>query len=568
MATVAGAAASVPLRPPGQVMRLARMGAFHATRLSFLPTLLRRMAAERWRIAPSLLELDGDGYGRAVYRAATPDRVYSLVAFSLPLDPERRSDRVIADAWDATFCLYDGEPSADDLERLAVMVPRQEAGRFRPTELVLSRANRSVRMFDHVVGRLAAGGQPDLAALRSVGYLMRTTAVYGNGKFGIADRDRIAGRPAIGGPFGAEMLTVYLIRCFTHDLVEHVARSRGGSGAAPLGPASRRHLGVGNATGLGMAPFLVSHPVLLHRWMTARETALARVRSVPARRPGDAERLAALMARARTHADQWTVADARQAERIERLRADLAILDGWGGGPDAAMPWDGLYRRAEAALHPEAQEMLVSLLLELRPDLVDPLAGAMGGADRPRLDPAMTLDRLRDLVDSVYGWALAIDFDDAAAGRRFWYVSEEKQEPRLGDRETDPGVEPGGIREMPLAVAREVQGLASALEDAHAAGEGRAPVATLLMRRADLRHVVRRVQTVAGHPYGEIRDNLVSATFLPLDLLRCKLSFFGAARFDPKSDRWTRITLCQGAPLPADIAAGRDDDGALFVAAA
>jgi hypothetical protein len=32
-------------------------------------------------------------------------------------------------------------------------------------------------------------------------------------------------------------------------------------------------------------------------------------------------------------------------------------------------------------------------------------------------------------------------------------------------------------------------------------------------------------------------------------MLRCKLSFFGAAKFDPKSDLWTRICLFQGAPL-------------------
>ena len=32
-------------------------------------------------------------------------------------------------------------------------------------------------------------------------------------------------------------------------------------------------------------------------------------------------------------------------------------------------------------------------------------------------------------------------------------------------------------------------------------------------------------------------------------MLRFKLSFFGATKFDPKSDLWTRITLAQGAPL-------------------
>ena len=30
---------------------------------------------------------------------------------------------------------------------------------------------------------------------------------------------------------------------------------------------------------------------------------------------------------------------------------------------------------------------------------------------------------------------------------------------------------------------------------------------------------------------------------------RQSLSFFGATRFDPRSDRWVRITMYQGAPL-------------------
>ena len=110
---------------------------------------------------------------------------------------------------------------------------------------------------------------------------MRTTAVYGNGKFGIADRDEIADREEFAAPFQAEMLTVWLIRAFTVDLVEHRARALAPATAVRLAPALRRRFGVGNSTGLGMAPFLMRHPLLLHRWMTARETALARVRALP-----------------------------------------------------------------------------------------------------------------------------------------------------------------------------------------------------------------------------------------------------------------------------------------------
>ena len=43
-------------------------------------------------------------------------------------------------------------------------------------------------------------------------------------------------------------------------------------------------------------------------------------------------------------------------------------------------------------------------------------------------------------------------------------------------------------------------------------------------------------------------------------MLRCKLSFFGAAKFDPKSDRWTRITLYQGAPTASELHDSNADD--------
>ena len=56
-----------------------------------------------------------------------------------------------------------------------------------------------------------------------------------------------------------------------------------------------------------------------------------------------------------------------------------------------------------------------------------------------------------------------------------------------------------------------------------------------------------------ANPFAEIRDNLISADLLPIDLLRCKLSFFGANRFDPRSDRWVRICMYQDAPFPHEI---------------
>ncbi len=535
------APAKVSLRPPEQVMRLSRMGAAFPTRLSFLRVLLRALAADRVAVSRPIWAIDATGFGHAVYTLRFGGFDYALVAVSTDLPPDMRSDRVIADAWDCAFVLYDGIPDADEIARIVANAPLQEAARFTARDLVLSRANKSVRLFDHVTQALRAGQQPDPDALRATGYLMRTTAVYGNGKFGIADRGHIADRPGLGGPFMAEMLTVWLIRGFTHDLAEHV-------GGAPLSRAAKRHLGVGNATGLGMAPFLVNHPLLLDAWMQARETAIARVRAVPALNGAQISRIHDLVARAVAHLAQWDVADDIAMARIKTIQTEwpafAAMLT-----PEllaSEYPIDQILTQI-ARWAVDTQELIAALVLEPFGDLVDDLAEGMAPAVLPALDPVMDCAELHALITRDWQWALAIDYDNPNACAQFWYVSAEKLEPRLGSRHNEPGAD----QETPLDIGRQVKTMAADL-----AMEG--PVARFLAVCPQHRAAVRRVQTLAAHPYAEIRDNLIDAACLPIDILRCKLAFFGAAKFDPKSDRWTRITLAQGAPLFDELAEADD----------
>ena len=249
---------SEKLRSPEKVMNLSRMGSSFQTRLSFTRTLTRRISHEKWEFEPLIFEVDEKGYGISVFSVHTPNHTYSLIAFTNEIAPEQRTDRVVAEAWDATFSLFDGIPTKSDIKRLAKNTPKQEAGRFSPRELVLARANKSLRLFEHVVSRLSSGRQPDIDLLTSVGYLMRTTAVYGSGKFGCADREKISNRSEIRGAFQVELLTVYLIRWFTIELVEFIASHRGGRKAIRLTPEISKFLGIGNATGLGMAPFMIN----------------------------------------------------------------------------------------------------------------------------------------------------------------------------------------------------------------------------------------------------------------------------------------------------------------------
>ena len=164
----------------------------------------------------------------------------------------------------------------------------------------------------------------------------------------------------------------------------------------------------------------------------------------------------------------------------------------------------------------------------------------------------MSIADLKALIAKQYDWGLMRDYDDPDEQRYFWYYSEDKLEPRFSDRFAEPGNE----YEMPLAFGRDI----AALDMELARAKPSSSVAEFLLVHPEFRHVVRRVQTTAHFPYSEIHDSLIASDVRPIDLLRFKLAFFGASRFDPKSDLWTRITLFQGAPMPDDLGGPGSDD--------
>ena len=542
-------------RDPSVVMRLSRLGSFHQCRLSFMRQLTRRMAREAWKFTRPVFEIDDNGVGRAVYSAKGPERTYSLVAFAHDLPPEKRSDRVIAEAWDATFALFDGVPTTEDVDRLSENVPLQEAGRVSESELSLSRANRSVRLWAHVVEALAEGRQPDTEQIDGVGYLMRTTAVYGSGKFGAADRETIADRVELEAPFQAEMLSVYLTRTFVRDLVNHMAAIKGGDQAVTLAPEIARSLGIGNSTGLGMAPFLVNHPVLLNNWIAAREEAIARVRGVKLASKAEIEVFKCLYSSSKTLVEGWHSEHPIQIEKLAALRSDLRKIDDHLGVADlgAEWAWEDLFSWSSGALSEEGQEMIASLKLEPYGHLIDDLAPSMADKNRYafRIEGTMPVGEVRGLIEDCFGWAMNLDWDEKPQCARAWYVSEEKLEPRLGERFDEPIAD----YEQPLAPARDAVRAHKTLAD----WADDAPIAEFLLKHPEHRHAVRRSQLTPIAPYGEIRDNTISDELLPIDMLRAKLSFFGATKFDPRSDRWVRICMYQGAPYPDELTSKNSD---------
>ncbi len=550
---------AIPLRDPSIVMKLDRLGSFHPTRLSFTRTLVRRMSREDWRIEMRDQQLDADGYGTVVYRVATPENDLSFVAFSTQIEDCARTDRVIADRWDLTFALVNGAVTRADVERLSKQVPRQESGRMSKNEIVLSRANKSLRLFDYVVDSLSQGRQPDLNAVARVGYLIRTTAVYGNGKYGCMDFSEVQRSTPFILPFQAEMLTVFMARQLSFDLVEHIARHRSLETAVPLAKAIKRGFGVGNATGLGMAPFLVGHPQLFHTWLYIRESAIAAVRAVERATLGKVNQFAQSLSRYESHLSQWQTADEIQMQRLVCLRSEIERVKtaATAASDTRRFPWNALVSWAQEKVSLEMQELINSILLEIYPEIINDFERQMGAEESLRLDAMMSLRTLKRQIESHYRWALRLRFDCPDADAIFWYFSQDKEEPRIGRRRSEPGSD----KEMRVGIARDVFRLYRSLEKQSDCQLQR-PVAEFLLEEPAFRFIITRIQSLKDYPYAEIQDNLLDADCRPIDLLRCKLAIFGATRFDPKSDLWTRITLFQGAPLCDELGLDDADDWA------
>ena len=539
---------NVKLRDPNIIMKLSRLGSFHQSRLSFLRSFLSEF--KDWDYTRDQFDLNKKGYGTAVYSFKKNDRVYSLVCFANDINDNERSDRVIATKWDAAFALHDGVPLKKDIERLKNEVPKQEVGRLSYKELTLSRANKSVRVFDHVVENLSKGIQPDLNLLEKVGYLYRTTAVYGSGKFGLADRFRIKNREEINGPFRLEMMLVYLVRQFTFDQVNHVAKNRNPKNAVKLDPKICKNLGIGNSTGLGMAPFIVNHPTLLNNWIFCRETALKKIRELKKVKTKDSELFINCVRNSIKNITSWNTESEYQLNKIKLLLKDVRKLlnyleEQFNFQKD--YPFNELYLWLEKETCEECIEYVVSIMMEPFCEIIQPLIKKMSSDEEKyfTIPTDRTLEDLKTILEKKYRSILNIDFEKKENHKKFWFISKNKEEPRIADRFEESGSD----LEQPLAIARDIR----KLYDRLLKFKKNFKIGQFLIDHADLRHVIRRAFIIEKFPYSEIQDNTISENIIPIDMLRLKLSFFGALKFDPRSDKWLRICMFQGAPLPNEL---------------
>ena len=534
------------VRENDNYMKLSRMGSRYPSRLSFSRSMLRRLINDNWKIHKSKFDLDKHGFGTVVYEIIINKQTYSLVCFSAFLDDKDRSDRVIASKWDTAYTLHVGKLSDQDLNRLKKTIPLQESGRNSPDELILSRANKSVRLFQYVVDCLSNGNQPDIYEINKVGYLLRTTAVYGSGKFGLSDFTNTKNTTVFNQPFRAEMLSVYLIREFSIELVEHVARQINPKKAVKLDRKIKQHLGIGNSTGLGMAPFIIKHPKLINKWMKQYTKTLEEISQIELDNIVF-EKYKNLLNKALNYLEEVNTSDEFQINKNKLTNEDLKKYISYINDLDLSqkIKWLDILDYCDSNFNNDTKEIARVQLIELYPQISEELAEDMADEERMDIDGNQSIGDLKKIINDKYSWIKNIDFNNKDSNYLFWYVSAAKLEPRLGERYNEQGSE----LEQNLGIAKMVNDLFKQITNV----DENQLICEFLLMHPEYRGIVKRIQSLKNYPYSEVQDNVLDRKTIPIDMLRFKLSFFGANRYDPKSDRWLRVSFFSGAPYLSDL---------------
>ena len=108
--------------------------------------------------------------------------------------------------------------------------------------------------------------------------------------------------------------------------------------------------------------------------------------------------------------------------------------------------------------------------------------------------------RLKTILENKYSEILKIDFKKKENNLNFWFISKNKEEPRLANRFDENGSD----LEQPLAIARDIKKLYEKLSDLKIVNNCK-----FLSNNNELRHVVRRAFIVEKFPYSEIQDNTI-----------------------------------------------------------
>jgi hypothetical protein len=289
---------------------------------------------------------------------------------------------------------------------------------------------------------------------------------------------------------------------------------------------------------------------LLNNWILCRETALKKIREIKNVNNEDSILFKNCVRDSIKNITSWNTESEYQQKKIKHLLNDVRKFTDFVEKKfdfKKDYPFNEIYLWLEKETCDECIEYIVSIMMEPYNEIIEPLIKQMSSEEERyfNIPTDRTTDELRKIIEKKYSNILSINFKKEENFKKFWFISKNKEEPRLADRFEEQGSE----LEQPLAIARDIK----RLHDKLTLLKTDLTIDKFLIDNSDLRHVVRRAFIIEKFPYSEIQDNTISEKIVPIDMLRLKLSFFGALKFDPRSDKWLRICMFQGAPLPEEL---------------
>lgn len=534
-----------PLRGEADLMAPGALAALQPSALSCSHYFVERLFRDRWSIRCESLDLDAEGAGIARYGIEAGGRRFEFVALANPPVEGGRSGRVLDGERDMNGGLYEGRATDRQIETMRREMPKIYAGRAEPDTLIWCRSNRSMRVFEHVVGRLAAGRQPDPERIAEIGYLMRNVGIEGNGIYGTRPFLTYGRDHPLGAPYMAQMLAGYMMREFSFDLAEHLARV-GSPGAAALDPAFKRFIGIGNGSAIGLVFFVYNRPQFLGRWLEMRERLIASAAALHLA-DDDPRRatLAALLERAARFVAEDRVGEDGGTANAQRSAELRALAAAFAADATLGRPVRRLLDKAWAECAGATAETVLSCVMDLMPELRDRLLACFVVDEDPPPAPRMRLGDLAGLIERQYGWALATDTETPSANHFVWYQSISNDEPRRGTRDDTPATH-NMLRNV-------VGGVKALLADIRAFGET-GDTADFLLAHPEHRHTAQRIEHLRDARFHTPHCNPFAEDFRALDLVRLiMVGFYGLAKPVDYLDRNARGIMFHGAPARGEI---------------
>jgi hypothetical protein len=124
-------------------------------------------------------------------------------------------------------------------------------------------------------------------------------------------------------------------------------------------------------------------------------------------------------------------------------------------------------------------------MMEQSNEITTPLTAQMSSDEDKyfTIPSSRSITEIRNIIEKKYSNILKINFDKTKNTQNFWFISKNKEEPRLADRFEESGSE----LEQPLAIARDVKKLYEKLLNT----TNICTVAEFLYKNSELRHIIR-----------------------------------------------------------------------------